>query len=515
MTRAALNDLLAACPDLAALDARAAALEGASANRKGRGQFFTPPTLAAHLAEAAARGLPPDRGGRALDPACGDGRLLCALAARRPALEVYGVDADPAAVLLAQARLVRQLRLSPEEATRRIRHADAIGLLGGATPPLDWAAWRREIGAEVGFDVVIGNPPWVAYAGRARAPLSEAARAEARGRFAAFAGYPSLHGLFVELAAGLLAPGGRLALLLPAAVAELRGYAPTRAAHDARCQPDPELPDHGDGRFEGVVQPCVSLLSTRVEGGRAEAGPGAPWVLARPDLAAADQALLARLAALAPLPPTCFGDRGLQTDRLTRAWLAPRPPGGAPGRPLRCGGDIGAFTLAPPSFVLRPEAPSALLGPPQRWEAIAILVRQTARFPIAAASDGLPFRNSLLAGFASEAWPAPLLLALLNSALVRWHHFHRFRDARQAALPQVKVAHLRAIPAPAALTPELREALIRLAGAPEPDRAALDALVGAAFGLSPAEQARVSAWHAALSPPSGRGRRTTSRNPTR
>src|SRR5690606_9180321 len=73
---------------------------------------------------------------------------------------------------------------------------------------------------------------------------------------------------------------------------------------------------------------------------------------------------------------------------------------------------------------------------------------QTAPVPIAALHGGLAFRNSLLGGFASAHLSARLLVALLNSSLYRALHLAGQRDARQAAFPQVKVGHLRALPLP-------------------------------------------------------------------
>jgi hypothetical protein len=84
----------------------------------------------------------------------------------------------------------------------------------------------------------------------------------------------------------------------------------------------------------------------------------------------------------------------------------------------------------------------------QDYQAARFVVRQTAKVPIAALHSGLPFRNSLLAGLEVEGFSAELLVALLNSALYRALHLSTRRDARQAAFPQVKLAHLRALPRP-------------------------------------------------------------------
>jgi hypothetical protein len=79
---------------------------------------------------------------------------------------------------------------------------------------------------------------------------------------------------------------------------------------------------------------------------------------------------------------------------------------------------------------------------------VSFVVRQTARYPIAALHRGLPFRNSLLAGFSIDGFPPDLVVGLLNSSLYRALHVASQRDARQATFPQVKIAHLRALPSP-------------------------------------------------------------------
>lgn len=123
-------------------------------------------------------------------------------------------------------------------------------------------------------------------------------------------------------------------------------------------------------------------------------------------------------------------------------------PSGRFTMPIREGTDVQPFQLLPPRLHVDPIALANRMRPLSEFRSVSILIRQTARFPIAALSDGLPFRNSVLAGFESDDWPASTLVALLNSALIRWFHFVRFRDARQAIMPQVKIGHLRSIPAP-------------------------------------------------------------------
>ena len=364
-----------------------------------------------------------------------------------------------------------------------------------------WHLAFPQVLAAGGFDVALGNPPWIAHAGRAAQPLPPGARQFHVATSEAFADYPTTHGLFASVVPRMLRIGGRLGLVLPSSLSELAGYAPTRRAHDRLCDFDGELTDFGEGRFVGVTQPCMALISRRAISGRQDAVPGAAWPMARPELTATDRQLLARLAALPTVPSALFGERGVQSDRtLAEHFVASSVPTGRFDVPIREGTDVREFELAPPRLHVDRDRLGARLRAPEQFREVRVVIRQTARFPIAALSDGLAFRNSLLAGFELPAWPALATVALLNSALVRWAHYMRFRDARQLVLPQVKIGHLRAIPLPSgdldALATVGRQ-LHACAGPPERAtlREGLDRLVAELFQLTPEERAAVAQWH--------------------
>jgi N-6 DNA Methylase len=353
---------------------------------------------------------------------------------------------------------------------------------------------------EAGFDAVLGNPPWVAFVGRAAQPIEPSVFNAFLRRNPAFHGYRSLHGLFVHRAASLLRPGGRLGLVVPTSVSDLDGYQPTRRAHDAMCAVDPDLPSFGSHAFEGVFQPAMGLLSTRLASAVPRAGAGAPWPLTHSDLDPVSSRLLARLLALLPLPASLFGERGFQTTtedaEHIRRTSVPVPPCTCP---LREGADIGELIARAPRHHVARDAVKGRFRPDGEWKAVKLLIRQTARYPIAALGDGTPFRNSILAGFSDGAWSEFALLCYLNSWPVRWFHYVRHRDAREG-MPQVKIAHLRAIPAPPRtdLLPALdalgREVGPANAGLSSEVRGRLEDLVAEMLGLSEEERACVARW---------------------
>jgi len=367
-----------------------------------------------------------------------------------------------------------------------------------------WHLEFPEVFARGGFDLVLGNPPWIAHAGRASQRLPARVKRFYEHNYASFADYPTTHGMFVYLGARVLREGGYLGLVIPSSLSELGGYTPTRVAHDQLCEFPEELIDFGEGQFAGVTQPCMALVSRRCAAGRGASAVGLPWPMQRADLSPLARALIARLSSLPRLPPELFGERGMQSDReLLQHFQETGAPGGRFDTPIREGTDVREFELLEPRWHVDRRALGARLRTVDEFRRVGALVRQTARYPIAALSDGLAFRNSLLAVFEAPGWPAAALVPLLNSALIRWLHYMRFRDARQPILPQLKIAHLRAIPAPptaAAAERLLRAAQTSSDRARGEQRRALDTLVFELYQLDADERALVTGWHDASAP---------------
>ncbi len=270
--------------------------------RKQTGTFFTPRTLSQVVVGRALEPLErrirtsPHRSHdfvldfRVCDPAVGGGAFLLevmralalhpnaqAPSARRRALltrVVHGVDVNPTAVAVAEAALclfVADPELSLQAAGKNLRVGDALlgapfGPAGAASctalpgPKLDFPVEFPEVFERGGFDLVIGNPPWVAYAGRAAKPLAPARKAYLAAHYTSFKGYPTLHGLFVERALRL-APQGTVALVVPSPIADLHGYRAVRRAVRATHTPCEPMLEFGQDAFASVTQPCFALVA--------------------------------------------------------------------------------------------------------------------------------------------------------------------------------------------------------------------------------------------------------------
>ncbi|HYG58451.1 MAG TPA: N-6 DNA methylase, partial [Symbiobacteriaceae bacterium] len=120
-------------------------------SKKAGGVFYTPPDIAGDMVRHALAATKPGRPLRILDPACGDGAFLAAAHRHAPTARLYGVDIDPLAVAAARSA-------TPGSSIK----------CGNALMGFDWVAEFPEVftGDDPGFDMVIGNPPWVSLSGK-------------------------------------------------------------------------------------------------------------------------------------------------------------------------------------------------------------------------------------------------------------------------------------------------------------------------------------------------------------
>ncbi|HET9934689.1 MAG TPA: N-6 DNA methylase [Polyangiaceae bacterium] len=438
--------------------------------RKKTGMFYTPSAIAHEVANRAleAFGAVPSS---VCDPACGSGAFLIEAARalalklgdrRAAAARLTGVDLERRALLVAELALWAFVGdPSWDGAGLRLLEGDAL------SASFDW----KQV-AGTGFDWVVGNPPWVAFAGRAAQPLAPSKKAHYLAEFVSFRGYPTLHALFVERALSL-APSGVISLLVPSPVADLDGYRAMRRRLLATHEPCEPLLEFGQDAFETVTQPCFALIAK-----------------ARPDPAPADERrlrlaerellgkqaktvappeVLLRLARGEVFPRELFGELGFQSNRdvSTRLFLRAESARAPFTYPLLEGREVSEFRVGEPRLFLHPDESllkktRCKLRLVEDYRRVGFVVRQTAKYPIAAVHTGLPFRNTLLAGFAVHELAPEFVVGLLNSSLYRALHLASQRDARQKVFPQVKVAHLRALPRPPSGRQALRERVAEL-----------------------------------------------------
>ncbi len=229
-------------------------MKKAPTGRKLRGGYYTPAPIARFLAEWAVR-RPSDR---VLEPSCGDGALLAAAARRlgpEGALRAFEIDGDEAVKARATGA--------------RVEHADFN------------AACEAMLARGETFDAVVGNPPYVRYQ-----HFPETQREPAFRVLRSVGLRPTrLLNAWVPFVVGatlLLAPGGRLAMVVPAELFQVDYAAETRRFLAERFRRVTILTFRGLV-FDGIQQEVVLLL-----GERDDAGPEGIRVVELDDLAALD-----------------------------------------------------------------------------------------------------------------------------------------------------------------------------------------------------------------------------------
>jgi hypothetical protein len=241
-------------------------------SRKSSGIYYTPPSIADYIVQQTvdvrlATLLP-----RVLDPACGSGVFLLTayqhcldwqLQSRRflPQAEreqillncIYGVDIDPQAVAVTQIALLLTLLADlpdlPQplpDLSHNIRCGNAVigsdfeddvlaaaaippmgELLRTDTRPFDWQLAFPEVMQSGGFDVVIGNPPYI-DAERMTTCLPQW-RKYCVQRYQTAVGNWDLFCIFIEKALDLCKPDGLTSLIVPNKLTSAPYAAPARA----------------------------------------------------------------------------------------------------------------------------------------------------------------------------------------------------------------------------------------------------------------------------------------------
>ncbi len=257
---------MADVPELCAADAWLA--QRSAGERKRRGQWVTPWPLVEAVVDRALVGVPV--GGTVVEPACGDGRFLLAVAQRRPDLRLIGLDADPLAVEAARATL--------QGVEVELRRGDALA------EPLPKA------------DLVLGNPPWIRVQN-----LDPEVRERLWARFTTATDKNDIASCFVEHA---LAAAPRVAFVLPRNWLSLKSFHALRErVAEAGVDGLFSLPD---GLFGARVQSVVLFVG----------GFGGP---------SRDQAGAFLDGALTPQH---------RLHRGPHSWSLEGPPPELPGRPL-------------------------------------------------------------------------------------------------------------------------------------------------------------------------------------
>jgi type I restriction-modification system DNA methylase subunit len=280
--------------------------EAKRARRKKRGIYYTPKFVVQYIVENTVGRLLQERSHdeirklRILDPACGSGSFLIEAfdrldryhqeargtaqrsdekAAQDDFLErlrilkenIYGVDLDPQAVEIARLNLLlktlhRRALLPKLEDNIRcgnslisgmpIELSQYFGSDWEAKRPFNWEEEFPKIMEEDGFDIVIGNPPYV----RPQHAMKDERAYFMAGKYGSAHGKFDIYVLFLERGIKLLRKNGRLSYIVPYAVlSQNYGKLLRKLVLDTCCIE--QIVDLSKQKvFEGGVPTCILVL---------------------------------------------------------------------------------------------------------------------------------------------------------------------------------------------------------------------------------------------------------------
>ena len=413
--------------------------------KSAQGSYYTPDRLVeASLRPAAGRVS------SFLDPCCGTGNYLvhAARVLQLPLESIHGVDLDPVAARIARLNLL--LEFPEKDVAPDVRSGNALGRI--RLPQVDFIAT---------------NPPWGAF--RGAPPRGE--------EFAGLAGRERFS-FFIARALSRLPEGGRLSMILPESILNIRAHADIRSLIAARSRIERIEPL---GRpFSGVFTATIRLDLVRRGAGTWTGG--AVWH----PVAEEDRTLLEKIFAVPhrTLKGNALWALGIVTGD-NRRFLADAPEPGA--EPILRGSDIQPFSIGAPRRFLRlgigkfqQAAPLAFYRTPGK-----LIYRFIADRPVFALDRaGVLTLNSAnlliprLSGVTAEA-----IVALFNSTLFGYLFRRRF------ATHKVLRGDLEELPVPEAepaVFARLGELADSAGNLPEIDRIVFDL-----FHLTAEERARV------------------------
>ncbi len=219
--------------------------------QKLRGGYYTPLDLATFI----ARWIGEQKPKRTLEPSCGDGAFLQAMAdvGGFGDVEVVGFELD---------------QVEARKATKRSKN---LGLPNVDVRAEDFLAWAIDNMGEGGerFDAVVGNPPFVRYQFLPPTFQTRAARIFDELDLK-FTKHTNAWVPFILASMSLLRPGGRLAMVVPAEIIHVTHAQSLRSYLGKECRRlviiDPE-----ELWFDGTLQGAVILMAEKRSGPRQKA----------------------------------------------------------------------------------------------------------------------------------------------------------------------------------------------------------------------------------------------------
>ena len=295
-----------------------------------------------------------------------------------------------------------------------------------------------------GFDIVLGNPPYISFSGRQAVKLDEQMKQHFKANFKVN-GWRTMHSFFAELSIKYLSKRF-VSFVVPSQVAHLAGYADLRAFMTKNTQII-DVKHWGEQVFPDACTPAMTFVCDRTNNAENLVKPKVLWgVQPNNDL-------------FEKISEKCFylgkmvADPGVHTGNCSKKLIKSTAENDGKWVPVLEGKQIQRYQCLKPIKFLKidykkQDGEYFSIRAIKKYENVQFIIRQTAAFPIVAPKlHATYFRNSALALYPSEQdYDVKYFVGILNSRLMHYFYQEIVAESLQKAFPQVKVRNLRVLP---------------------------------------------------------------------
>ena len=361
---------------------------------------------------------------------------------------LFGIDLNPVAVD------ITRISLWLETGSTSAKHLVCRNALNvptnkqseGIQKKSDFINWTDEFpeifdADYAGFDIVLGNPPYISFSGRQAVKIDEDMKQHFEANFQV-KGWRTTHSFFAELAIRHLSKRF-VSFVVPSQVAHLAGYEDLRTFMTKNSQII-DVKHWGENIFPDACTPAMTFVCDRSKN---RLKSGVSWGIQQ------NNELFQKIRQNSFSLGKMVADPGVHTGNCSKKLIKSTIENDGKWVAVLEGKQIQRYQCSRPMKFLnvnykKLDGEYYSIRTKKKYADVKFIIRQTAAFPIVAPKlHATYFRNSALALYPPDNdYDIKYIVGILNSRLMQYFYREIVAESHQKAFPQVKVRNLRTLP---------------------------------------------------------------------